>query len=246
MALNIPKNIWQTYELPFDQLEENIKESARTWQDLNPDWKYNYMDAKQREEFVLSEFGQDWYDIFVSCPLGVMRADIWRYMIVYTYGGVYADLDALCKAPIEDWWKDEYNLIVGPENNTHFLNWVFAGKPKNSVLKNVLDTIKENFKNPDYSDVHFVHRLTSPGAFTKGIKSLLEIPEETALVDDYNEYMSLPKVIEHKFFCYGNEDKHIFQDQKVHHVYGSQNWNKGYVKWIDHTEEVVKVYKEKQ
>ena len=75
----IPKIIWQTYETTFSNLPQYAKTCANTWKDLNPEYKYLYMSAEDRECFVKENFDDDWYQIFMSCPLGIMRSNIWRY-----------------------------------------------------------------------------------------------------------------------------------------------------------------------
>ena len=30
-------------------------------------------------------------------PIAVMKADLWRYCVIYKYGGIYADADTVCK-----------------------------------------------------------------------------------------------------------------------------------------------------
>ncbi len=34
--------------------------------------------------------------MFRAYPLGVMRADFWRYAILFAHGGLYADMDCRC------------------------------------------------------------------------------------------------------------------------------------------------------
>ena len=34
--------------------------------------------------------------IFIKLSLKVMKGDLWRYCVVYHYGGIYADADTIC------------------------------------------------------------------------------------------------------------------------------------------------------
>jgi mannosyltransferase OCH1-like enzyme len=96
----IPKIIWQTYETPFKDLLPETKDCVDTWKEKNPTWKYMYMDSQERDDFVLHEFDQEWYELFTTCSLGIVKANIWRCMILYIYGGVYSDLDTICNESI--------------------------------------------------------------------------------------------------------------------------------------------------
>jgi len=229
----IPKIIWQTYKDPYDQLTPYMYEAIQTWKDVNPEYEHRYMDDFQAKEFIYENFGQEWLDIFNSLPVGVMRGDLWRYMIIYIHGGVYADLDTHCKEPINVWLKDEYEMIVCPENNIHYCQWTFAAAPKHPVIKSVLDYIKENIKNPNYDQDHFVHKYTGPGAWTSGISRALNFYTEN-LIEDSLLINESENAKLYKFHCYGGTQWRIFHFMSVKHLYGSQVWRDGnYVQWIE-------------
>jgi mannosyltransferase OCH1-like enzyme len=229
----IPKIIWQTYKDPFDQLQPYMLDAVNTWKTLNPEYEYRYMDDSQAAQFILEEYGQEWHDLFIELPVGVMRGDLWRYMIIYKYGGVYADLDTECLNPINVWLNEEYEMIVCPETNLHFCQWTFAASAGNPVLKSVLDTIKEKLINPTYGSPHFVHTHTGPAVWTEGIMKALDIKVNN-LIDDYLLLNSSDNAKLYKFHCYGGENWRIFHFVDVKHIYGSQKWDDGnYIQWIE-------------
>ena len=231
----IPKIIWQTYKDPIDTLAPYMTESIQTWKDMNPEYEHRYMDDKQAEEFVLNEYGKHWHEIFVNCPVGVMRGDLWRYLVIYKYGGVYTDLDTHCWKPISTWIKEDKDMIICPENNVHFCQWTFAAAPEHPIIKSVLDRILEAFKNPDYTEPHFVHKLTGPYIWTDGILSALNINDKIDLIygNGVDVCNSSPKAKEYNLYCYGGDEWRIFHFIAVKHIYGSQEWNDGkYVQWI--------------
>lgn len=243
----IPKIIWQTYKDPLESLPKYMKDAIETWKNLNPEYEYKYMDDSQAAEFVKKFYGQDMYDLFMSFPVGVMRGDLWRYLIIYAYGGVYADLDTLCKQPIESWLKPEYDMIVCPEHDLHFCQWAFAASKNNSIIKSVIDLVVERNKKPNYNIPHFIHYYTGPGVWTSGILKELGLEENNhkcdeqstdgrcrhaRLIDNSIEYNEYKSVKNKKFYCYGGQDWRIFHHTAIHHLYGSQNWHEGYVQWI--------------
>lgn len=229
----IPKIIWQTYKDPFDQLQPYMLDAVNTWKTLNPEYEYRYMDDSQAAQFILEEYGQEWHDLFVGLPVGVMRGDLWRYMIIYKYGGVYTDLDTECLNPINTWLNEEYEMIVCPETNLHFCQWTFAASAGNPILKSVLDTIKEKLINPTYGSPHFVHTHTGPAVWTEGIMEALDIKVDN-LIDDHLLLNSSNNAKLYKFHCYGGENWRIFHFVDVKHIYGSQKWDDGnYIQWIE-------------
>jgi mannosyltransferase OCH1-like enzyme len=229
----IPKVIWQTYKDPFDQLQPYMLDAVNTWKILNPEYEYRYMDDSQAAQFILEEYGQEWHDLFVGLPVGVMRGDLWRYMIIYKYGGIYTDLDTECLNPINTWLNEEYEMIVCPETNLHFCQWTFAASAGNPILKSVLDTIKEKLINPTYGSPHFVHTHTGPAVWTEGIMKALDIKVDN-LIDDHLLLNSSNNAKLYKFHCYGGENWRIFHFVDVKHIYGSQKWDDGnYIQWIE-------------
>lgn len=236
--MSIPKIIWQTYKDPYTSLPQYIKDATRTWIDLNPEYEYKYMSDEQAEKFIYEYYGKEMHSIFINMPLGVMRGDLWRYLVIYEFGGVYTDLDTLCKKPVSSWIKDEYNMIVCPENDKHYCQWTFAASPKNEILKSVVDLVFKRNIMPDYTQPHFVHYYTGPKAWTDGIMSALKIKEfnyhDNNLIQRSVNENNLSISKEKKFLCYGGDDYKIFHNDAVYHLYGSQNWkDEGYVKWID-------------
>lgn len=229
----IPKIIWQTYKDPFDQLQPYMLDVINTWKTLNPEYEYRYMDDNQAAQFILKEYGQEWHDLFTGLPVGVMRGDLWRYMIIYKYGGVYTDLDTECLNPINVWLNEEYEMIVCPETDLHFCQWTFAASAGNPILKSVLDTIKEKLINPTYGSPHFVHTHTGPAIWTEGILKALNIKVNN-LISDCLLLNSSDNAKLYKFHCYGGENWRIFHFVDVKHIYGSQKWDDGnYIQWIE-------------
>jgi mannosyltransferase OCH1-like enzyme len=235
-----PKIIWQTYEVPFDQLPQYIKNCAQTWKDCNPEWEYRYMDAKQRDEFVLNNFDKEWYKIFTKLPRGVFKADIWRHMVLSIHGGVYADLDTLCKAPIETWLKSEMNTTYFMDfDYKYFCQFVLSSVPNNDVYKKILDTIKEKIlddalvqKLLNKPIQEFGDHLTGSLVCTEAIRLFLKIPNNLDLINDYEEINSLKTLQKNKFFYYEKQSYKMLHNYPIEHLVGSNNWqDQGYIQW---------------
>lgn len=250
----IPKKIWQTYKLPYNQLPEYAIEATETWRYLNPNWEYEYFTDDDVMDFVKDSFGDEWVEIFNSCPLGVMKADIWRIMILYVYGGMYTDLDTICNVPIDSWFNDmsDKRIILNAEHEVHIQQWTFLSEPEHPAFNYMLENIKKAFREPDYSNPHFVHAMTGPGIFTKSILEFLDMwnpsgdidgevyksdawakynSHKLNLIDDVDiinssaaaEYSGLYMVPSFRFF----------HNEVSKHLYGSQSWDDGrYDQWI--------------
>ena len=202
----IPKIIWQTYECDFELLPEEAKECSQTWIKLNPNWEYRYMNAKQREEFILKVFGSKWFDIYSACPLKVMKANVWRYLVVYAYGGLYADLDTICKKPIDQWVDGEYSMIVTEDEiKTQVSLVTFACVSKHPALKNVLLNLINKFNSPDFSQENIVHNLTGEGLWTESISGYLDSSNNV--------------------YYFKGADAENFNNNIVYHYGSNKKWN---------------------
>lgn len=146
----IPKIIWQTHNYQYDDLPDHFLKATKSWRYLNPTWEYRYVPSDERDLFVKQEL-PDIYQVYKKSP-PVFQSDLWRYLVVYKYGGVYADMDSVCIKPLDYMLKD-YNgesLIhlkpyegeshqVGLINNSHF-----AAVKNCKTLKDIL-TFNELF-----------------------------------------------------------------------------------------------------
>lgn len=228
----IPKIIWQTYKVPISELPEYALAAVGSWKSMNPSWEHRYMDDEAAAEFVLAEYGEEWHRIFTGCPIGVMKADLWRYLVVYRHGGVYADLDTVCKAPIDLWLDPDAKMLVATEHANHLCQWTFAAEPGHPVLKSVLDTVFAGFQNPDYSNPDFVHILTGPDVWTRGIFTAIGYAKQSNLVEEIEAMNASSEAQRHGLVVH--EDPLLFRWHAVQHLFGSQVWSDGnYVRWIE-------------
>lgn len=120
------------------------------------------------------------WDAYKALPLGVMKADTWRYAVLWLHGGIYADIDVGVNSTevLQLWLSEmihqitgyECRLIVGLENDVHFCQWVMAGVQQHPVLEEVLCQINRRALHIDNTYEHFVHKTTGPGVWTDAIK----------------------------------------------------------------------------
>jgi alpha 1,6-mannosyltransferase len=158
------------------------------------------------------------YKAYSVLPLPVMKADLWRYCVIYHYGGIYADADTICKVNPNIFLTDALLTIV-PENKTHLCQWVFSAPAKSPILKTIIELSVERIlsKKIDSDDKHFIHYLTGPGVFTDGIELFLKQNNKPTFANNRINYFKYPDPVL-KVFNYHNFHKNI-----VEHLFAGQD-----------------------
>jgi len=98
---------------------------------------------------------------------------MFRYAVIYTFGGVYADVDTDCITPISSWNITDCDLLVGLENDLHFCQWAFAATARSPFMKAIIEAIVGKFESHDGVDTsnpNFVHYHTGPAIFSQSLK----------------------------------------------------------------------------
>lgn len=142
MIKNLNKVIHQIWLQPPNGNSPNrYKKYANTYRDYaeKNNWKYFCWTNETAETFVKSEFPH-YYDRFYYLDSVIKKADCLRYMLLYSIGGLYVDMDTYLKGDLNEfinskeivrgdyeytpWYIDpklkiehNYNLIVGQEKS---------------------------------------------------------------------------------------------------------------------------------
>ncbi|WP_169054239.1 glycosyltransferase [Nitratireductor sp. XY-223] len=115
----IPRIIHQTWR--DGNIPGEYSELVDSWQRLNPGWDYRLWTDEDLDRFVAEHF-PDFLDQFRGYPNPVQRADAGRYMLLYVYGGVYADMDTRCNEPF-DLLSDEERVVLAHEPIEHLYEY---------------------------------------------------------------------------------------------------------------------------
>ena len=142
----IPPNIFQTWKSE-DDMTEKQKASQKSWRDKNPGWCYSLYDDADCDEFVKA-FYPKYYKVWPDLT-PVERADLWRYLIIHKYGGVYADIDTVCLRSLNNVAERNIEMIIFFETFKFeppfvfpmWVQWFFGSVPNNPMMLEVCDAI---------------------------------------------------------------------------------------------------------
>lgn len=139
----IPKIFYQTFETA--DLVVGMRRARETWLSQSPDWQPVFHDAEQRRVFLCEHYPEDVVNAYDLLNSGAFKADLWRYCVLYKTGGVYADVDSVCLAPLDSFLRpnDRFVATRGTARADGRLGWVIsnaflAAEPGHPFLKEVI------------------------------------------------------------------------------------------------------------
>lgn len=133
----IPKVVYYTHENI-----ETVKKFERQIQyskSKNKKYKFIFFDDNDRIKFIKKEF-PEFYNFYkrINEGYGAAKADIFRVLILYKYGGIYID----CKTTIDD--MDELFLKY-PNKNFYTCSLYQYDKIMHMINNNLFDSKYQNF-----------------------------------------------------------------------------------------------------
>ena len=136
-----------------------MKDYADSWIDLNPEYEYRFSDDNDIIEFLKADF-PDYLDGYNKLKYGASKADLWRYLIMYKYGGVYADIDCKCLVRLRDWIEPESAFVTQLGTNKDICQWLIITVPQNPIFleaaKRTLQNSKNNNRKAKYYGFEFL------------------------------------------------------------------------------------------
>ena len=88
---NIPKKIWRCYKKEGINKFQSVFDKTR---EIMHDYEQVIYDDEMIEEFIKTNYSQRIYNAYkhINPEYGASRADFFRYLILYLYGGIYMDI----------------------------------------------------------------------------------------------------------------------------------------------------------
>ena len=152
---NIPKYLFITHE-NINAIDKSMLINLKK---KNHDWDIYFFTDNDRISFLKKYYPQYFYYYnLINNNYKAAKADFWRYIIIYHYGGIYIDSSVNVYTNLNDVILDQNKLIVTKHhtagyackyawNNILYWNWFFAAPPKNIILKQLIETIIYNINN---------------------------------------------------------------------------------------------------
>jgi len=219
----IPKKIFQTWETKT--FNEEFQKIINTWKECNPEYEYFLYDNIDCEEFIKNNFNNNVYDAYCRIIPGAYKADLWRYCILYKYGGVYIDIDTICLGNIDTFLNNDIEMMVPIDLNINphegkynLFNAFIASVPNSDILLNCINRIVFNVENNIITS--FKMDFSGPGLLGRETNKYLQLNEDESFVGKegiYNNihFLKFEQQMEYVKDVYGNI---LFQNKNGNYI----------------------------
>lgn len=164
--MTIPKRIHQTWK---------TKTPPWRWQHLvdsvqrhHPGWEYRLWTDDEMDDHVRTHH-PDLHPVYASFEKIVMKADVFRYVVMHDFGGLYCDLDY---GFIRPYPYGDAEVVLGEEFSPAYgdplwqvANYVFASRPGHPFWRDLLDDLIRN--PPRIRSIRDIVKSTGPRFMTR-------------------------------------------------------------------------------
>jgi mannosyltransferase OCH1-like enzyme len=202
--------VYQTWEDRFVG-KTHFKE-IELFRALNPELDFKLFDRQQRESYMREYWGEHpIYRIFTESQFGPMKADIFRYCLLYERGGFYFDISKGCSIPLGSLLKSSSSALISFESHDcvippnpvlnnrlqhaekQVLQWGMGFAKGHPILQNMIENIcchyplfkGKTFQNPKNA----ILRFTGPGMFTKTVREYFDGREDESVAQAGVDFM---------------------------------------------------------
>ncbi len=214
---------WRTRDIP-----SKLDGYVRSWRRIHPSWEFRLYDDKDCRKLVATHYPSllAQYDGY---PRNIQRADLFRYLVVYHYGGVYADLDMECLKSIAPLLANR-SCVFGIEAHFgkylqrklryqagyHVANCIFAAQPRHPFFDRLIECLPRVAPQATIDD-EMVLETTGPYVLTRVFQeSRATFPDVTLL----------PQINWMPPEYYGNRFPFNINIYCRHHAVGTWRWNR--------------------
>ncbi|KAF0654327.1 mannosyltransferase OCH1-like enzyme [Cyanobium sp. Copco_Reservoir_LC18] len=203
----IPRIIHQTFS-SRSRMPAVLEENCRAIEALNPDFTYRFYDDHDRERLIGEIYGEAILARYrrIDPAYGAARADLFRYLCIYHFGGVYLDVKVGVTRPLSDVLRDDDAYLLSQWDHspgsphagwgTHrqlaaipggeFQQWHVIASPGHPFLAAVIAAVLSNIDR--FDPFAFAHPweavicTTGPVAYTQSIHPILAAHPHRRLV----------------------------------------------------------------
>jgi hypothetical protein len=169
----IPKWVFKTGPFEVETLPPVMSSIYNSMIDDNSGYELFFFSDKDCEEFIKEEFGDYYLKLYNRLIPGAYKADLWRYLILFTYGGIYGDFTQVMVMKFDEITEgvDKVFCIDTPWAPFALHNAFMASKSNDIVVEAAIKMTIRNLENKDYGTDPL--DVTGPVVLGKAYNSIL-------------------------------------------------------------------------
>lgn len=163
----IPSHVYQTWSTK--DVPKYMKKTIDHNKEQNPDFTFHLYDDNECRDFIKQHYNADVLGAYDVLKPGAYKADLWRYCILYMYGGIYMDvkIKLLFNVSLSELIYSEHYVkdIDGPFVTFGIYNAFMVHEPRSPILFKLIQQIVLNVKEKYYGESPL--SITGPELFGK-------------------------------------------------------------------------------
>jgi FkbM family methyltransferase len=184
--MTIPKLIFQTFE--HGDFHPDFQHIVDDWKIDNPSFLYKFYNKEEREFFIKNNFPIEVYNAYERIKPGAFKSDLWRYCILYKFGGFYIDIDTISLGELSRFINGEIDFVAAIDLNLdslghHNVANAFIGCiPNHPILQKCISRIVFAIEN-EVLPIDSIMDFTGPGCFGLSINHYLNRSEKESMIN---------------------------------------------------------------
>lgn len=201
-----PAFIWQTWKVSpaSGDFGENLREAEASWTEKHPGLVHEVVTDEAAPRLVRYLYGSvpEIVEAYDALPVPVLKADFFRYLILFARGGIYSDIDTEALKSASEWLpssvpSNDVGLIVGIEadpdrpdwadwysRRIQICQWTIQAKPGHPALRQIIADITLDTLRMKKAGLLSSSRMD---------KSIVEFTGPAIFTDKVFEYFNDPK-----------------------------------------------------
>lgn len=166
----IPKVIYQTFK--NDKLPFVTRQFISLLKAKNPSYRYEFFDDSRIIDFFKKEYDSITYDAYNRIAIGAVKADFFRYAVLYKYGGVYLDIDGYTLKNLDHMILSHDDAIITRERNPdYYAQYALIFCKDHPFLKRTIEICVDNILHNRFPNSG--HAMTGPAVYTQAIEECI-------------------------------------------------------------------------
>ncbi len=215
---NLPVLMVRTSHYHITNVLEDIFRCIEDTYRENPEYQQVYFDDNDCRDFISDCFPEYLSDYDVVIP-GAYKADLFRILFLYYYGGIYNDSSQRYLVHVKDLVEPNGIVLVNDLDQRGFFNAFMSFPKEHPLIKKMIDVVIDNIRNRFYGDSCL--DPTGPHALRKAFLEYYSLPDDFDL-QSRNEYLDIKlyHFTDYQFIYRGSERiikiKFDYYHQKVY------------------------------